>query len=367
MIWFIIIIAAFVLVVTFYIQFNPQFGASLSDSNKKTYQQSKYWDGEKFINQSVTTMDIGLKTMPDLLKAQFTDREVRSPEKPIDVIPFDAEKFAENPEKPKFIWYGHSVLLLQMAGKNYLIDPMFGDDASPVGPFKINRFSENTLEIIDQLPAIEAVFFTHDHYDHLDYASIQKLKTKVKKYFVALGVARHLEKWGVPAEQIQEFDWWEELEANGLKIVFTPSRHFSGRGLLDRAKSLWGGWVIQSPQHSVYWSGDGGYDKYFKEIGEKFGPFDWAFLECGQYNKLWHQIHMYPEEAVQSGIDVQAKVSIPVHWGGFNLSIHPWKEPVERFKAEAEKTKTNICLPRIGEIVEMGEEPQENNWMEDLK
>lgn len=367
MIWLIIIILALVTGVTLYIQLNPQFGSSLSDANKNSYQQSKYWEDGKFMNQSVTTMDIGIKSMPGLLKAQFTNTAVRSPEKPIPVVAFDEQKFNTSPEKPKFIWYGHSVLLLQIEGKNYLIDPMFGNDASPIGPFTVKRFSENTLEIIDQLPPIEAVLFTHDHYDHLDYASIKKLKSKVSQYYVALGLGRHLEKWGVPAEQIKELDWWDEINTADLRIVFTPSRHFSGRGLFDRAKSLWGGFVFQSKNHRIYWSGDGGYDTHYKEIGEKLGPFDWAFVECGQYNKLWHQIHNYPEEAVQAGIDSQSKVSIPVHWGGFNLALHPWKEPAERFIAHAKDTQTTISVPQIGEIVVMGAEPQENNWFEKME
>ncbi|NOR87961.1 MAG: hypothetical protein GQ527_10155 [Bacteroidales bacterium] len=365
--WLIIIILSIVVAIGLYIHFNPQFGANILVSHKSIYKKSKFWDGEKFINQSVTTMDISLKTMPGLIKAQFTDRDKRSPEKNIDIIPFDKIKFAQNPETPKFIWYGHSVLLLQLNGKNYLMDPMFGDDSSPIGPMRTKRFSENALEIIDKLPPIEAVFMTHDHYDHLDYASIKKLQGKVDKYYVALGVSRHLEKWGVPAEQIKEFDWWDELEEDGLRIVFTPSRHFSGRGLFDRGKSLWGGWVIKWNEQSLYCSGDGGYDHHFKEIGEKYGPFDWAFVECGQYYKLWHQIHMYPEESIQAGLDAQAKVMIHIHWGSFALSLHSWKDPAERFTAEAKKKNANICLPQIGERIEMGQDYPNAEWYAELK
>lgn len=365
--WFIISILLIILAIGLYINLNPQFGADVLKSHKSVYEKSKYWDGEKFINLSETTMDISLKTIPGLLKAQFTNREVRSPEKNIDLIPFDKERFSQNPENAKFIWYGHSALLIQINGKNYLMDPMLGEDTSPVGPMKTKRFTENVLEIIDDLPPVEAIFITHDHYDHLDYASIKKLKDKVNKYYVALGVSRHLEKWGIPSEQIREFDWWDELEEEGLKIVFTPSRHFSGRGLSDRSKSLWGGWVIQWDQHGLYCTGDGGYDHHFKEIGEKYGPFDWAFVECGQYHKLWHQIHMHPEESVQAGLDAQAKMIMPIHWGAFALALHPWKEPVLRFVAEAEKRNAPICLPQVGEIVEMGSEPQQNTWYIDLK
>lgn len=365
--WFIIIILVIILAGGLYFNLNPQFGADIMKSDKKAYEKSKYWNGEKFLNMSETTMDINMKSIPGLLKAQLKNRAERRPEKNIEVIPFDAQSFAQKPSTPKFIWYGHSALLIQIQGKNYLMDPMMGDDSSPIAPLTTKRFSEGILEIIDDLPPLEAIFMTHDHYDHLDYASIKKLQAKVNKYYVALGVSRHLEKWGIPSEQIKEFDWWDELEEGGLKIVFTPSRHFSGRGLTDRAKSLWGGWVIQWDEQSLYCTGDGGYDEHFEEIGAKYGPFDWAFVECGQYNKLWHQIHMYPEESVQAGLISKAKIIIPIHWGGFALALHPWKEPVERFVAEAHKSNAPICLPQIGEIVEMGNEPQKNDWFVDLK
>ncbi len=349
MIWFIVFIAVILLGGFLYIQWNPQFGAALSNSDVKAYEQSKYWDGKKFLNMEETTMDIGLKDFPGLLRKQFTDREGRSPKEHIPVIPFDIQEWNKNPEKAKFIWYGHSALLLQMNGKNYLMDPMLGDDSSPIAPMKTKRFSEGILEMIDQFPPLEAIFMTHDHYDHLDYASIKKLKSKVKKYYVALGVGRHLESWDIPKEQMVEFDWWDELEEDRLKITFVPSRHFSGRGLTDRAKSFWGGWVLEWDEQSIYCTGDGGYGKHFKEIAEKFEPFNWAFVECGQYNKLWHQIHMYPEEAVNAGIDVNAKMSIPIHWGAFALALHTWKDPVERFSAHAQKSN----ISQIGEIVPM--------------
>lgn len=367
MIWILGILVLLVLSVVLYINLNPQFGAGITKSNKEIYSQSEYWDGEKFLNMEETNMDIGPKEIPGLIRKQFTNRDARSPKENIPVIPFDLNKWDQHPEKAKFVWYGHSALLLQINGKNYLMDPMLGDDSSPIAPMKAKRFSEGVLEMIDDFPPLEGIFLTHDHYDHLDYASIKKLRSRVNKYYVALGVGRHLESWNIPKEQIVEFDWWDELEDNKLKITFVPSRHFSGRGLTDRARSIWGGWVIEWDEHSIYCTGDGGYGKHFREIGEKFRPFDWAFVECGQYNKLWHQIHMYPEEAVQSGIDVNAKVSIPIHWGGFALALHDWKDPAERFTAHAQKTQTNISLPQIGEIVVMGEEPKENNWFENFE
>ncbi|MCF8275146.1 MAG: MBL fold metallo-hydrolase [Flavobacteriales bacterium] len=346
--------------------FSPQFGGRLRKRHKQKYAHSKNWKGTIFENLTETTMDVNLKTMPGLIRAQFKDRQLRMPEKPIPIIPFDETKWNAEPEKPKFIWYGHSVLLLQLNGKNLLIDPMLGSDASPIAPIKTKRFSENSIDVIDQLPKIDAVLFTHDHYDHIDLKSVRKLMPKVDKWFVGLGIGRHLERWKIPSDQITEFDWWQEMEFEGIKIAYTPSRHFSGRGPFDRAQSLWGGWVFIAEKHRVYWSGDGGYQHHFKEVGVKYGPFDWGFMENGQYNELWHAIHMYPEEAVQAANDAKVNVAIPVHWAGFALALHPWKESIERFTREAEAKNQNISTPQIGEITIFESEPS-TCWWEPLK
>jgi L-ascorbate metabolism protein UlaG (beta-lactamase superfamily) len=251
---------------------------------------------------------------------------------------------------------------MRMAGKTLLIDPMFGPNAAPIAPFPVSRFSDNTLDLIDDLPEIDLLLLTHDHYDHLDLASIQKLKTKVKQYFVALGVARHLTAWGIPAAQITEFDWWDAHPLHDIQITFTPTRHFSGRGLTDRAKSLWGGWAFKTGTENIWFSGDGGYGDHFKAIGDKLGPFDFAFMECGQYSEYWPQIHMHPEESVQAGIDAKARVIMPVHWAGFSLAQHTWTEPVERFIAESTKNDASFLVPAKGQLVSLGEVGETVYW-----
>jgi L-ascorbate metabolism protein UlaG (beta-lactamase superfamily) len=343
-----------------------QFGGKVRPEDLSRFERSPQWDGDKFINRSETVMDISFRTLPGLLKEQFSDRASRSPDRPLPIRSFDPATFGRALSQPKFVWYGHSVLLLQLNGKNLLIDPMLGADAAPIAPFSSKRFSESSLSVIDALPPIDAVLITHDHYDHLDLASIQKLKKKVNTYFVALGVSRHLEAWGIPKQKIREFDWWDSHEYFGIKLTFTPSRHFSGRGPFDRAKSLWGGWVFQTADHQVYWSGDGGYDAHFVEVGKKFGAFDWAFLECGQYNERWHPIHMFPEESVQAGLDVHAKMGMAVHWGGFALALHSWQDPIARFVKSAGEQSLPIVAPEIGEVVIMGEEPRLHAWWENL-
>jgi L-ascorbate metabolism protein UlaG (beta-lactamase superfamily) len=239
---------------------------------------------------------------------------------------------------------------MRLDNKTILIDPMFGSNAAPIAPFSVQRFSQNTLELNDEFPEIDLVLISHDHYDHLDYDSIQKLKSKTKHFYVALGVKRHLVSWGIPENTITEFDWWDENPFDGIQITFTPTRHFSGRGLTDRAKSLWGGWALKTAKENIWFSGDSGYGEHFKEIGKRLGPFDFAFMECGQYNENWHQIHMYPEESVQAAIDAKVKNMMPVHWAGFALAQHTWTEPVERFTQEATAKKLNYCLPKIGQL-----------------
>ncbi len=343
-----------------------QFGGRVSPALLKKYAQSPNWDGEKFVNLEETLMKVSFQHLPGLLYKRFCEKNEREPLTPLPVVPFDTESFLSPLEQARFLWYGHSVVLMRVHHQTILIDPMLGPDASPVAPFSTNRFSENTLDLIDTFPDIDLLLLTHDHYDHLDHDSIQKLRPKVKKYLVALGVARHLVKWGVPEHDITEFDWWDQHQVADLQFTFTPTRHFSGRGLSDRAKSLWGGWVIQSPKEKIYFSGDGGYGAHFKEVGRRLGPFDFAFMECGQYYELWRPIHLYPEESVQAAQEVNAACVMPVHWGGFSLAMHSWKEPVERFVAAARQAQLPVMTPRLGQLFTVGAEEHTKAWWAEL-
>ncbi|MCA6074671.1 MBL fold metallo-hydrolase [Fulvivirga sedimenti] len=339
-----------------------QFGGKITQELKERYSKSDNWSENKFQNLVKTTMDVNIQTLPKILYRQFFETAGREPGSPLPIQPFRASEFLTPTETPKFIWYGHSVLLMQVSGKTILIDPMFGSNASPIAPFATKRFSAGSLEIIDSLPEIDLVLLTHDHYDHLDLDSMHRLIPKVKHFYTALGVGRHLKYWGVQGKNITEFDWWDQEIFHEIQITFTPSRHFSGRGLTDRAKSLWGGWVLKENGSSIYFSGDGGYGDHFKEVGSRLGPFDIGFMECGQYNEHWRQIHMFPEEAVQAGLDSGVKRAVPVHWGAFSLAQHTWKDPAERFVQAAMEQNLKFLTPRLGEQFNLETSPGAHWW-----
>lgn len=339
-----------------------QFGAQPSLSELEKYSLSKQWNGRSFQNIEPTKADISFTTLPTLLYKQFCEKNDRYPLRKLSIIPFDKVGFEKDDGGFKAVWFGHSAILLRINNWNILIDPMLGPNAAPISPFAVKRFSENTLSIINTLPEIDLVMISHDHYDHLDYDSIRQLKDKSKRFYTALGVGRHLVKWGVDESNITEFDWWNEHTINDIRISFTPTRHFSGRGLKDRAKSLWGGWALQTKDQNIWFSGDGGYGSHFTEIGKRLGPFDFAFMECGQYNKLWHQIHMYPEESVRAAIKAGVTKAMPVHWAAFSLAQHAWTEPVERFSAEAIKMGLDYTVPPLGSVFTAATTCKEQWW-----
>ncbi len=266
-------------------------------------------------------------------------------------------------EKPVITWFGHSSYLIGINGKNILVDPVFSGHASPFS-FSVKSFAGADVFTVDDLPKIDILLLTHDHYDHLDYETLLQLKDKAGVVCTSLGVASHLIYWGFDANKIMEFDWQDSKAIEGdITIIAAPARHFSGRGLV-RAKTLWSSFILQTGGYTLYLGGDSGYDTHFKKIGEAFGPFDIAILECGQYNANWPQIHMMPEETVQAAIDLRAKVLLPVHWGKFALALHPWDEPIRRVTARAAQLGVNTTTPMIGEQVVLGQHYPDARWWE---
>ncbi|MEX1187761.1 MAG: MBL fold metallo-hydrolase [Bacteroidia bacterium] len=362
------IIALLVIGTSLFVWLSPEFGGSMNTEHKQVYSQSPQWQEDKFVNAIPTNMDIGLKDMPGLIIKQFKSDPARQPKKDIPVIKIDSLDIAHRSDTiTQLTWFGHSAFLLEIKGKKILIDPMFGPTPAPHPTLGKKRYNSEMPIKIEKLPKIDAILLSHDHYDHLDYGSIMKLKSKTREYFVPLGVGRHLESWGIEKEKIHELDWWEFAEFEELQLTCSPARHFSGRGITDRATTLWCSWAIKSDDKNLFFSGDSGYGPHFKEIGEKLGPFDFAMLECGQYNEQWSAIHMIPEESAQAGRDVQADMVMPIHWGSFTLAFHSWTDPVERFTKAAAEHNMKFTTPRIGEAIVMGKPASTNNWWEELQ
>ncbi|GAA5221921.1 MBL fold metallo-hydrolase [Membranihabitans marinus] len=330
--------------------FYPSFGGDVLIERQNRYQKSQQFKEGIFYNINTSApQDLSFSETMGLAYKFFTAKVPNDrPKKDLKANKIDSAAVAQYQGKARLIWYGHSSFLLQMDGKNMLIDPMFSEVAAPHPWLGSKRFnSEFPLEV-EKLPQIDAVIFSHDHYDHLDYQSVLKLKNKTLRFIVPLGVGVHLEAWGVSSNKIIEMDWWEETQIDSLKFVCTPAQHFSGRKLNNRQSTLWSSWVIQSATENIYFSGDSGYAPFFSEIGEKYGPFDIALLECGQYNELWPDVHMMPEETAQAGLDLKANKIMPIHWAGFKLAFHTWTDPIERILAKAKELNIQVINPEIG-------------------
>lgn len=356
-----VIIVIMVIGVLIFVKTAPQFGQPPKGEDKQRLKESPHYEDGEFVNLIETKMGSFGEMMGTL--PEFIFGKNRSPK---DTLPTKyAEDNGERADSLCYItWYGHSAFLLEMNGKRILIDPMLGKTAAPTS-FGSSRFPNEEPVPLEEIRDIDLMILSHDHYDHLDYPSIMQLKDHVGHFYTALGVGSHLKSWGIPQEEITELDWWEGVTHDNIDLVACPARHFSGRGLFDRNATQWASWVVKSPNHNIYFSGDGGYGPHFKEIGEKYGPFDFAMLECGQYNEAWHAIHMFPEESVEAGLDVRTGLAMPIHWGAFNLSVHSWTDPVERFRDAAQTQGLSAVYPFIGQRFRLGQEFPNDIWWEE--
>ena len=352
MITILVIIGLFIVVYFLFTSFYPSFGGDVSKERKITYQKSQQYKDGKFNNTLPVPKDLSFSETLSLAYKFFTTKVPNGrPNKDIKAHKIDSASVANYNKDTRLIWYGHSSFLLQIDKKNILLDPMLGKVAAPHPLLGGNRFNKDFPLPLEKLTHIDAVLFSHDHYDHLDYETILKIKDKTKHFYVPLGVGAHLEAWGVPTNKITELDWWQDITLESLTFVCTPAQHFSGRKLNNNQSTLWSSWVIQSKEDNIYFSGDSGYAPHFKEIGEKYGPFDIALMECGQYNQMWADIHMMPEETAQAGLDVKAKKIMPIHWAGFKLALHDWTDPITRVKAKANELNLEVITPEIGEEI----------------
>lgn len=346
-----ILIGVLILAYFLFVNLSPQFGGKISDEAKLRYETSTNYKDGLFKNKSEVDLNMKFGDMVSVMFKFFQKTPGTTPEKDLPIQKIDSTNIANYNGEPRLVWFGHSTFLMQLENKTIVFDPMFGKVPAPHPTFGTKRFTDELPIEIDALPTIDAVLISHDHYDHLDYESIQKIKDKVKMFYTPLGISAHLIEWGVEKEKIVELDWWQEAIFQDLTFVCTPAKHFSGRGLSDRQHTLWSSWVIQANNSNIFFSGDSGYDSHFKEIGNKYGPFDFAMIECGQYNELWPDVHMFPEETAQAGIDVKAKTIMPIHWGAFKLAMHTWKDPINRVTKKAKELQIDLIAPQIGETI----------------
>ncbi len=271
---------------------------------------------------------------------------------PDRVIPVQSLTQAELLAAPdNSVWrLGHSSLLFKLHDKFWLTDPVFSERSSPVQWFGPQRFHTPPVTL-DELPPIEAAIISHNHYDHLDHATIMALNERVKHFITPLGVGATLAAWGVPASKVQELDWWERTSIDGIRVVATPAQHFSGRGPGNANRTLWASWVITGKGFNLFFSGDSGYFDGFKEIGRMFGPFDMAFLETGAYDKRWEYVHMLPEQTMQAFRDLDGKWLFPIHNGTFDLAMHAWEDPMEQITHLAAAQGASVSTPEMGERI----------------
>lgn len=341
------------------------FGKTPSGARLERIKQSPNYRDGKFQNLSHTPDLAEGVSYYRVMKDFFFDKDKRNT--PKDIIPTQKTDLHSLPADTNvLVWFGHSSYYIQIDGKRILVDPVLSGSASPVS-FTTKSFKGSDAYTVEDFPPIDYLFITHDHYDHLDYETIMKLKPKVGKIIMGLGVGEHFEHWGFDTSAIVERDWHETVMLDsGFTVHTTPGRHFSGRGF-KRNQSLWMSYVLQTPSMKIFLGGDSGYDTHFEAIGKQHGPFDFVLLECGQYHPYWKYIHMMPEEVVQAAIDLKAKTLMPVHWSKFSLALHAWDEPIKLALAEGKKKNVPMVTPMIGQIVNLHGSNQHHPWWEAVK
>lgn len=355
------LIVVLVLATLLYMQHDRFGGKAKGDRLSLMQSKSNYKDGA-FDNIEHTPALAEGTSYSKMLSEFFFAKKVRNI--PKDLIPVEKNDLHNLPiDSNLFVWFGHSSYYIQLDGKKILVDPVFSKYATPVR-ISVRAFESEYNYQVEDIPEIDILFITHDHWDHLDYNTFMKLKDKVKHIVTGLGVGAHLEKWGYPAAHITELYWGDHTQLEGFDIHSTTARHFSGR-TFTRNTTLWSSFVLKGTKN-IFIGGDSGYGKHFKEIGETYGPFDFAILENGQYNAMWKYIHMMPEEVVTATTDLRAHYLIPVHSGKFPLANHAWDEPLIRMSKAAAEQQVATITPKIGQIVPLDHYSPYAHWWEGM-
>ncbi len=348
MLIFIIILVLFALAVWGFMQ-SPKFGQTPRGERLQRIQQSPHYQNGSFKNLSPTPdLTEGASFFSVLWKFLFGKKVRRKPSGPVPHIKTDLHQLA--PDADVLVWMGHSSYFIQTDGKKFLIDPILNGTASPL-PYGIQSFEGSNIYSAADIPAIDYLMITHDHWDHLDYRAMKQLQPKIGHIITGLGTGQHFERWGFDMSRVTELDWYETTSLEGgFQVVATPARHFSGRGLA-RNKALWTSFVLRTPTQQLFLGGDSGFDSHFEKIGEQFGGFDWAIVENGQYDANWKYIHLMPDEFLPAVKALRAQRIIPVHSGKFAMANHPWDEPLENVTHRNKDMGLSLATPMIGEPI----------------
>ena len=335
----------------------PGFGGTSEGARLERMRQSAQYVQGRFENNPPYQQDLALVENFRL----YSQGQLREPQFEIPVIPMTPESLRQLPLPGlRLNWFGHATVLVEIDGVRIITDPMLSERASPVQLVGPKRFHAPPIAL-EQLSGIDAAVISHDHYDHLDMATVRQLARGGTHFYVGLGIGVHLERWHVPAAQIHEMAWWQYADVKGVRIHATPARHYSGRRRMDNS-TLWASWMLRGPRHSVYFSGDTGYASHFADIRQRLGAPDVALMKVGAYGTTWLDIHMDPESAIRAHGELGAKTMLPVHWATFNLAYHAWDEPILRTLAAAQARGADVITPRVGETFVFGRPFQSQAW-----
>lgn len=345
---------------TFLFLRSASFGALPAGEHLERIRSSAHYRDNRFQNLHLTPNLAEGESMLRVMYRFFFAKDKRN--RPAQPLPSEKTSLLSlDPADNLLVWFGHSSYFIQADGRTILVDPVFSGHASPLN-FTTGSYAGSDVYTAEEMPSIDMLVITHDHWDHLDYQTVRLLQPKVKQVVTGLGTGAHLRKWGYDEAIIHELDWTQACEPfPGFTLTAVPARHFSGRGFV-RDRSLWTSFACKTPTMHIYLGGDSGFDAHFAEIGKQYGPFDLAILECGQYNSAWRYIHMLPEEVVQAAMDLNAAKILPVHWAKFSLGLHAWDEPIERITAEAARLHMPLLHPMIGEKVPLKEQKNYQKW-----
>ncbi len=354
-----VFIVGVIILATLYLNFNPQSGGKVIDIVSGNFNNGRF---QNLVDTPLSTGDKSM--MVSMYEFFFQKHPEAFPLRAIKTEKIDRELLENLSDDDIAIsWLGHSTALIKTKDVTIVTDPLFNGKNLPPMYMGPKKFPYTNDYDVSDLSKIDVVLISHDHYDHLDMGSVLKLKDS--RFYVPLGVKYHLLRWGIEESNITELDWYSGAEyKENIKFTLAPTRHFSGRGLFNRNKTLWGSWVIKAGDRSIYFGGDSGYFEEFKKIGEEYGPFDLALLDVGQYDLSWQGVHMLPSEAAQAGVDLGAKSILPIHNSKYILAKHSWYEPLEKATEEANKQNINITTPRIGQTFLVDDDMPNERWWE---